>query len=73
MIATTPYLYYVGKLKNYLGKGGSDYSKDAGFLMKMMAVSGPITYGTETCGTYTISTFVSDVISSDSKYTRTAD
>lgn len=69
MNVTTPYLYYVGKLKNYLGKSGSDYTKDAGFLMKMMA--NPGTYNNETCGTYTISNFVSDVISSS--YTITND
>lgn len=69
MIGGTPYIYYVGKLKNYLGKGGSDYSNDAGFLMKMMAAPG--TYDSETCGSYTISAFISDVISSS--YTLTND
>jgi hypothetical protein len=66
---STPYLYYVGKTKNFLGKGGSDFSSEAGFLMKMMAVPG--TYDSETCGSYSI-TFVPDVISTDSDYTRTA-
>jgi hypothetical protein len=62
--AGTPYLYYVGNLKNFAGNGGSAYSDPAGFLMKMSTIPG--TYASETCATYTVTTFVSDVISSDS-------
>jgi hypothetical protein len=68
--ASTPYLYYVGNTKNFLGKGGLDYSSEAGFLMKMMAVNG--NYESETCGSYSITFNVSDVISTHSSYTRTA-
>lgn len=71
MAAGTPYVYYVGNLKNFAGNGDPAYSKPAGFLMKMTTTPG--TYASETCGTYTVTTFVSDVISSDSKFTRTAD
>jgi hypothetical protein len=67
MTGSIPYIYYVGKLKNYLGNVGPEYDPAAGFLMKMMAVPG--TYDSETCGAYTISTFVSDVISSKYKIT----
>jgi hypothetical protein len=63
----TPYLYYVGMLKNF--PGGPGYPKNSGYLMKMTAEPG--TYGSDTCQTYTVTTFVSDVISSDSDYTRT--
>jgi hypothetical protein len=61
--ASIPYLYYVGKFKNFLGSSVSDYSKPAGFLMKMMAAPG--TYSDDTCGTYSITTFVSDAISTN--------
>ncbi len=37
--ATVPYLYYVGKFKNFLGSSES-YTEPAGFLMKMMAAPG---------------------------------
>ena len=69
MNAGSPYLYYVGTLKNF--PGGSGYSQPSGFLMKIAATPG--NYGSETCGTYTVTTLISDVISSDVKYTRTAD
>jgi hypothetical protein len=65
--SANPHLYFVGKLKSF--PGGPSYSKHSGFLMKMTAVPG--TYGSETCEPYTVTTFVSDVISSDSKFTRT--
>jgi hypothetical protein len=68
MTSGTPYLYYVGKLKSF--PGGPSYSKDSAFLMKMTAAPG--NYGMETCKTYTVTTFVSDAISSDIKFTRTS-
>jgi hypothetical protein len=72
LTASTPYLYYVGKLKNYLGSSVSDYSKHAGFLMKMMAVPG--TYSDETCGKYTITNpFNTDSISSYNDITKSVD
>lgn len=62
--AGTPYLYYVGNLKNFAGNQDSAYSDPAGFLMKITTTPG--IYASETCATYTVTSFVSDVISSDS-------
>ena len=47
--AGTPFLYYVGKLKNYANSGLiKDYPNDTGYLMKMTTADG-ISYNTETC------------------------
>jgi hypothetical protein len=52
--AGTPFLYYVGKLKNYANSGLiKDYPNDTGYLMKMTTVEG-ISYNTETCTQFTV-------------------
>jgi hypothetical protein len=38
--AGTPYLYFVGNLKNFAGNGDPAFSKSAGFLMKMTSTPG---------------------------------
>ena len=40
MTAGTPYLYFVGNLKNFAGNGDPAFSKPAGFLMKMTTTPG---------------------------------
>jgi len=52
--AGTPFLYYVGKLKNYAKSGlSADYPKDTGYLMKMTTVEG-ISYNKETCAQFNV-------------------
>ncbi len=52
--AGTPFLYYVGKLKNYANSGLiKDYPNDTGYLMKMTTVEG-ISSNTETCTQFTV-------------------